>query len=111
MSILQKITFFKRLIPSILRRIPFNDSINIKIENKKIFIKIDVERHEFQCLLGMLKLLKNHNNKIFIQIEIIEKYKELVLDLLKSMNFRVVNVIKTDIKNISYGSDYYLANF
>ena len=83
---------------------------HFKIENKKIFIKIDVERHEFQCLLGMLKLLKNHNNKIFIQIEIIEKYKELVLDLLKSMNFRVVNVIKTDIKNVSYGSDYYLSN-
>jgi hypothetical protein len=42
---------------------------------------------EFQCLLGMLKLLKNRNNKIFIQIEIIEKYKELVLDLLKKYEF------------------------
>ena len=82
-----------------------------KIKNKTIFIKIDVERHEFQCLSGMVDLLKNNNNKIFIQIEIIEKYKKKVLNLLQSMNFHLVHVIETDVKNTSYGSDYYLANF
>jgi len=84
---------------------------NFKIENKKIFIKIDVERHEFQCLNGMLSLLRDSNNKVFIQIEIIDKYKDLVLDFLEKMNFSVVNIIKADGNNISYGSDYYLSNF
>ena len=70
-----------------------------------------MERHEFQCLSGMIDLLKNNNNKIFIQIEIIEKYKKKVLNLLQSMNFHLVHVIKADVKNTSYGSDYYLANF
>ena len=84
---------------------------NFKIENKKIFIKIDVERHEFQCLNGMLSLLRDSNNKVFIQIEIIDKYKDLVLDFLEKMHFRVVNIIKADGNNISYGSDYYLSNF
>ncbi|MBD1154464.1 FkbM family methyltransferase [Pelagibacterales bacterium SAG-MED21] len=96
---------FKRSINSEI----FDDKF--KIENKKIFIKIDVERHEFQCISGMLNLLKNHNNKIFIQIEIIENYKDKVLNLLKDINFRVVNEVKTDVKNVSYGSDYYLTNF
>ena len=96
---------YKRTIKSEI----FDDLITIK--NKNIFIKIDVERHEFQCLSGMLNLLKNHNNKIFIQIEIIEKYRDSVLNLLENMNFHLVNVVKADIKNISYGSDYYFANF
>ena len=82
-----------------------------KIKNKSIFIKIDVERHEFQCLSGMINFLQSSNNKIFIQIEIIEKYKKKVLNLLYSMNFQLLHVVKTDVKNASYGSDYYLANF
>tara|TARA_Y200000002_G_C22561569_1_gene612715 strand:- start:149 stop:964 length:816 start_codon:yes stop_codon:yes gene_type:complete len=84
---------------------------NFKIENKKIFIKIDVERHEFQCLKGMLRLLQDSNNKVFIQIEIINKYKKQVLDLLKKMNFRLVNTINADGNKDIYGSDYYLSNF
>ena len=67
---------YKRTIKSEI----FDDQI--KIENKNIFIKIDVERHEFQCLSGMLNLLKDHNNKIFIQIEIIEKYKDLEITVI-----------------------------
>ena len=96
---------FKREIDSEV----FDDKF--KIKNKSIFIKIDVERHEFQCLSGMIDFLKNSNNKIFIQIEIIEKYKKKVLNLLHNMNFHLVHVIKTDVKNASYGSDYYLTNF
>ena len=61
--------------------------------------------------MGVLNLLKDHNNKIFIQIEIIEKYRVSVLNLLENMNFHLVNVVKADIKNISYGSDYYFSNF
>ena len=79
--------------------------------DKARVIKIDVERHEFQCLRGMLKLLRDSNNKVFIQIEIIDKYKDLVLDLLEKMHFSVVSIIKADGNNISYGSDYYLSNF
>lgn len=96
---------FKRSITSEI----FDDKF--KIENKKIFIKIDVERHEFQCISGMLNLLKNYKNKIFMQIEITEKYKDKVLNLLKDMNFHVVSVIGADVRNVSYGSDYYLKNF
>ncbi len=82
-----------------------------KFENKKIFIKIDVERHEFQCLNGMISLLRDSNNKIFIQIEIIDKYKEQVLSFLEELQFRVIKILKADGKNISYGHDYYLSNF
>ncbi len=84
---------------------------HFKIENKKIFIKIDVERHEFQCLKGMLRLLRDSNNKVFIQIEIVNNYKDKVIELLEDINFRIINIIKADEKNVSYGSDYYLANF
>ena len=82
-----------------------------KIENKNIFIKVDVERHEFQCLSGMSDLLTHSNNKIFLQVEIIDKYKSKVLNLLEKMNFHLIHVVNTDVKNISYGSDYYLSNF
>tara|TARA_Y100000816_G_C25988091_1_gene516105 strand:- start:176 stop:991 length:816 start_codon:yes stop_codon:yes gene_type:complete len=84
---------------------------NFRFENKKIFIKIDVERHEFQCLNGMVSLLSENNNKVFIQIEIIDRYKELVLGFLEKMQFKVIKTLKADGKNISYGHDYYLSNF
>ena len=84
---------------------------NFKFDSKTIFIKIDVERHEFQCLNGMTALLRDSNNKIFIQIEIIDKYKDLVLDFLRKMGFRLIKTLKADGNNISYGHDYYLSNF
>ena len=36
--------FFKRLIPSILRRMPFNKSINVKIKNFKSGIGYDIHK-------------------------------------------------------------------
>ena len=82
-----------------------------KIKNKNVFIKIDVERHEFQCISGMTNLLQKSNNKIFLQVEIAEMYKNSVLNLLKKMNFSVLNIIEPEAKKNIHGSDYYLANF
>ena len=49
LSRLQKISFLKRLIPSILRRIPFNKSINIKIDNFYINLNLEssIDRYIF----------------------------------------------------------------
>ena len=53
-----------------------------KIRNKSIFVKIDVERHEFQTLLGAINFFTKSNNKIFLQIEIVDHLKDKVLKLL-----------------------------
>ena len=42
----------------------------LRIENKKIAIKIDVERHEKLVLEGLKELITK--NKIFLQIEIFD---------------------------------------
>ena len=49
LSILQKIFFLKRLIPSVLRRLPFNKSINIKINNFYINLNLEssIDRYIF----------------------------------------------------------------
>ena len=41
----------------------------------------------------------------------LNNYKDKVIELLEDINFRIINIIKADEKNVSYGSDYYLANF
>ena len=75
------------------------DSI-IRLKNKKILIKIDVERHELFVLLGANKLLKN--NKIYIMIEIFDSLKENVFKILKSKNFSFQKKIN---------SNYFFKNF
>ena len=84
---------------------------NFEICRKKILVKIDVERHELFCLLGMKKLLNESNNKIFIQIEITNQYKNKVFKILEDYGFKLIHTISPDEKNESYGLDYYFTNF
>ena len=70
------------------------------LKNKKIFFKIDVERHELNVLNGALNLLSNNN--IFMQIEIFPHLKDEILNFLNQKNFKLL-------KNIN--NDYYLNNF
>ena len=76
-----------------------------KIQDKLIFIKIDVERHEYDVLLGAVIFLSKSNNKIFLQIEIEDELKDNVLKLLKEYNFHVKGEISKG------GHDYYLSNY
>ena len=79
------------------------------IKKKKIFIKIDVERHEFEALLGCKNFLKYSDNLIFLQIEIVDRLENKVLDLLKSYNFKQINrIYPTDKRG---GCDFYLTNY
>ena len=84
---------------------------NFEISEKKIFVKIDVERHELFCLLGMKKLLKENNNKTFIQIEITNQNKDKVFNILEDYGFKLIHTISPDEKNENYGLDYYFINF
>jgi len=75
-----------------------DDLLNIK--KSKIAIKIDVERHEEEVLLGIEKLLKN--NEIIIQIEIFNERRKKIFAIFKSRNYHLINMI---------GKDYYFTNF
>ena len=52
LSILQKIFFLKRLIPSVLRRLPFNKSINVKINNFYINLNLESSIDRYIYLKG-----------------------------------------------------------
>ena len=84
---------------------------NFKIRDKKILVKMDVERHELFCLQGMKKLLIEGNNKLLIQIEITNHYKQQVFKILESYGFQLIHTISPDEKNKNYGLDYYFMNF
>ena len=71
-----------------------------KLTNKKLFFKIDVERHELNVLNGALNLLSN--NSVFMQIEIFPHLRDEILNFLNQKNFKLL-------KNIN--NDYYLKNF
>lgn len=75
----------------------------IKINNSKILVKIDVERHEKKVLEGMEKIIQENN--IIMQIEIGEENEEEIFDYLKKLNFKWINSIRHDHffeKNIYY---------
>lgn len=72
----------------------------LKLKNQKIAIKIDVERHEKEVLLGLEKLILN--NKVFLQIEIFENMEKKVEDLLSQYNFIFIS------KN---GKDFFYKNY
>jgi len=74
----------------------------IDINNSKILIKIDVERHEKKVLEGMNKMIKQNN--IIMQIEIGYDQKNEVFSYLNKLNLKWINTIRHDhyfIKNIS----------
>tara|TARA_B100001057_G_C22801052_1_gene931523 strand:+ start:66 stop:884 length:819 start_codon:yes stop_codon:yes gene_type:complete len=84
---------------------------NFEISEKKLLVKIDVERHELFCLLGMKKLLEENNNKTLIQIEITNQNKDKVFKILENYGFKLIHTISPDEKNQNYGLDYYFTNF
>ena len=73
----------------------------LDIKNKKILVKIDVERHEKKVLEGMSKLIEQ--NDIILQIEIGDQNKNEVFNYLKKIQLRWINTIRHDhyfVKNI-----------
>ena len=94
---------YKKLIFRKIKTEIFDEQFTIK--NKLIFIKIDVERYEFDVLLGAVNFLTKSNNKIFLQIEIMDHFKNKVLKLLKNYNFNLIGDIDKG------GHDYYFSNY
>ena len=94
---------YKKLIFRKINTEIFDEQFLIK--NKLIFVKIDVERHELEVLLGAVNFLTKSNNKIFLQIEIMDQLKNKVLKLLKNYNFNLIGEIDKG------GHDYYLSNY
>jgi len=72
----------------------------LKFENKKIAIKIDVERHEKKVLEGLIKLI--NSNKILMQIELFEEKKEDIFNFLIKNNYKYIHNIQ---------KDYYFKNY
>ena len=72
----------------------------IKISNERVAIKIDVERHEFNVLEGLTKLLKK--NEIIIQVELFKEKQQKIMKYLQSLNFKHINTIE---------NDFYFKNF
>ena len=58
------------------------DSLNLKPG----FIKIDIEGHEFECILGSLKTIKK--NKPIIMVEYDNKICKKIFLLLKKYNYK-----------------------
>ena len=71
-----------------------------KLKKEKIAIKIDVERHELQVLMGLKQLLTNNN--IFLQVELFKGREDKIFYYLKNINFEHINTIE---------KDYYFKNF
>jgi FkbM family methyltransferase len=72
----------------------------VNVNQKRIIVKIDVERHELKVLEGAKKLI--NNNKIFLQIEIFDSQKNIILDYLYKNGFKIKNNIN---------KDYFLSNY
>ena len=76
------------------------DSMFSYLRNKKILIKIDVERHELNVLEGSINLLKK--NQILMQIEILNSKKKIVFDMLIKNNYH---------HHFSIDDDHFFSNF
>ena len=70
------------------------------LKNKKIFFKIDVERHELNVLKGASEIL--FNNQCYLQIEIFPHLQNEILSFLNDINFKLIHRID---------NDFYLKNF
>jgi len=82
------------------KKISYESAISVKldniskIKNKKIAVKIDVERHEKFVILGGEKFF--NNNKILLQVELFNDRKKEVDLKLKKMNFKFIKCNKKD---------------
>ena len=74
----------------------------LKLQKKKVVLKIDVEGYESKVLLGMKNLLKK--NKVLLQIEIFDNNFKKVNKLLEKNKFKFVNKFKKT-------SDYFYINY
>ena len=74
----------------------------LKLNNQKLAIKIDVERHELSVLKGLINLI--NNNDCLIQIEIFEKNFKEVDQFLKENKF-------SKISSFDERSNYFYSNF
>ena len=80
---------------------PINKLDNlVKIKNNLLFIKCDIEKHEYDFLKGSKKIISTNN--IILQIEIFEKNKNKVFKFLKKNKFNCLYQTK---------SDYIFSNF
>ena len=70
------------------------------LKKKKIFFKIDVERHELNVLKGASDILSN--NHCYLQIEIFPHLKDEILSFLNDNQFKLLHRIN---------NDFYLKNF
>jgi len=70
------------------------------LKNKKIFFKIDVERHELNVLKGASNILSN--NQCYMQIEIFPHLQDEILSFLNDNQFKLLHRIN---------NDFYLKNF
>jgi FkbM family methyltransferase len=73
----------------------------IKEKNRNIVLKIDVEGHEYDVVLGATTLLSNNTGIIQIEIHDSSPHREDIFELLKSMGWN---------KIINVGWDYYFTN-
>ena len=74
----------------------------LKLQKKKVVLKIDVEGYESKVLLGMKNLLKK--NKVLLQIEIFDNNFKKVNKLLEKNKFKFVSKFKKT-------SDYFYINY
>ena len=79
----------------------------MQINNSKILVKIDVERHELNVLKGLKDLLKN--NKCLIQIEIFDKYFNEVSKIME--DYKYIQFFKVQHNYEVNLSDYYFKNY
>jgi len=70
------------------------------LKNKKIFFKIDVERHELNVLKGASNILSN--NQCYLQLEIFPHLQNEILSYLSMNRFKLLHRIN---------NDFYLKNF
>ena len=70
------------------------------LKDKKIFFKIDVERHELNVLKGASSILSN--NQCYLQIEIFPHLQDEILSFLNENRFKLLHKIN---------NDFYLNNF
>jgi len=70
------------------------------LKNKKIFFKIDVERHELNVLKGASNILSN--NQCYLQIEIFPHLQDKILSFLNNNRFKLLHRVN---------NDFYLKNF
>ena len=74
----------------------------LKLQKKKVVLKIDVEGYESKVLLGIKNLLKK--NKILLQIEIFDNNFKKINKLLEKNKFKFVDKFKKT-------SDYFYINY